>query len=172
MNKEKENGLLWTRTILELYNKLPKMAKAFEKASNVLVDSSLITGMYGNGHTTEELYEKMIDLNYRKMGIINLKALTDMGLKRIEPSLVNVLTGRFFLKLDNATIAEKEKISMRTVFRKIDRGIEKLCDTFASLGFTAKRLDIEYADEPLILREKRRVQEKILQEKESYSKSS
>ena len=122
---DKENGLLWTRVILETYTRLPQFARSFDRAGSALVKSSLITGNYGSGYTTEELFERMIELNYRKSGIVNLKVLTDQALRRIEPLLANVLQARFFLKLDFETIAQKENIARRTIFRKVERGMEK-----------------------------------------------
>ena len=149
------------------------MARTFEKAGEALVKSSLTSGRYGSGYTTEEIFEKMIELNYRKTGIINLKVLTDQSMRRLEPSLAEFLKARFFLKLDYATIAQKENTTQRTVFRKIERGIEKLYESFVSFGFTGKRFDIEYANEPLIQREKQRITEKLLgEENQVYSKSS
>ncbi len=156
MNKETANGLLWTRTILECYNKLPRMAKVLEKAGTALVKSSLMTGHYARGYTTEELYEKMIEINYRKVGIINLKVLTDQALRRIETSLAEALRAKFFQGLDVDMIAEEKGVTTRTVFRKIERGIEKLYEQISALGFDGERLDMEYSDEPLIMHEKKR----------------
>ncbi len=172
MDREKENGLMWTRLVLEVYNKLPQMARTFEKAGDNLVKSSLTSGRYGLGYTTEEIFEKMIELNYRKTGIINLKVLTDQSLRRIDTSYANVLKARYFLKLDYATIAQKENTTQRTVFRKVERGIEKLCESFAFFGFTASRFEREYADEPLIQREKTKILERLSNENQDYSKSS
>lgn len=173
MDRDKENGLLWTRTILECYNKLPRMAHSLEKAGEALIKSGLSGGSMACGYTTEELFERMIEINYRKTGIINLKVLVEQGLRRIIPEFANVLKARFFLNLDAESIAERESVNKRTVFRRIERGLDKLYGVFCHLGFDGKRLDREYIDEPLILNEKERIRNKLsLSESNVYSKSS
>lgn len=172
MNEQKENGLIWTRTILECYNRFPRMTRSLEKAGEALVRAGLGGGHFALGYTTEELFEKMIDLNYRKTGIINLKVLLEQSLRRISPALANVLKAKFILKLDTSIIAEKENVSTRTVFRRTQRGLLSLYEVFVSLGFDDETLDREYKNEPLLLKEKARVMKKVERESDSYSKSS
>ncbi len=151
------------------------MARSMEKASEALVRAGLTGGHFALGYTTEELFEKMIDLNYRKTGIINLKVLLEQALRRIPAEIADVLNAKFILKIDTAMIAEREKVSTRTVFRRIDKGIQSLYRVFCSLGFDGETLEREYKNEPLLLKEKARVMKKIQKENENtkaYSKSS
>lgn len=149
------------------------MAQSFEKAGEALIKSGLAGGNLAYGYTTEELFERMIEINYRKTGIINLKVLVEQSLRRIIPEFSRTLKAKFVMSLDVETIAQNEGINKRTVFRRIERGLDALYDVFCRLGFDGKRLDKEYADEPLVLNEKERIKKRLQSDEQTvYSKSS
>ena len=119
------------------------------------VRSTLIMYGLGNNHeykgmSSEELFEKMIALNYRMHGLVNLKLLLEEGLKSMQRELAEVLSGKFIKNKDVAEMAEKIGVSERTVYRMIKRGIENLAKIFYDLGYNSQVFEKEYNEEPLL----------------------
>lgn len=157
--------ILWTKVLLTVYKKLPKMVQLLDNARDNLIKTGLGVG-YNRWHmTNEELFDKMISLNYRRLGLINAKVLVDEGIRRLPERLRGAIIARFFTE-DLDGYAKECGICMRTAFKRVESAIEKLAEIFKNLGYGEKKLNLEYKDEPLLTKVGKRLE--ILY----YSKSS
>lgn len=147
---DKEKRLLWTEIVLKSYRLIPGWMHCMEAVRSTLIMYGLGNNHEYKGMSSEELFEKMIALNYRMHGLVNLKLLLEEGLKKVPRELAEVLSGKFIKNKDVNEMAEKMGVSDRTVYRMIKRGIEKLSNVFYTMGYNSEVFEKEYNEEPLL----------------------
>lgn len=143
------NQIIWTKVFLTIYKRIGRFVEELDKVRDCLVRSGLGGGNYNRGLTNEELFEKIIEINYRRLGLINVKVLVDEGLRRLPESVREVLKARYF----DGNIDEYEKkhgICKRTVFKRLEKAVGRLSEIFVKLGYDEKKMNLEYNDEPLL----------------------
>lgn len=143
------NQIIWTKVFLTIYKRIGRFVKELDNARDCLVRSGLGGGNYTRGLTNEELFERIIEINYRRLGLINVKVLVDEGLRRLPEPVREVLTARY-IDEDIDSYEKKHDICKRTVFKRLEKAIVLLSEIFAKLGYDEKKMNLEYEDEPLL----------------------
>lgn len=155
--------IIWTKVFLTVYPRLERLVKEFDNTRENLLKSGI--GVYlGRRLTNEELFEKIIDVNYRRLGLINVKVLVDEGMRRLPQKARDTLIARYIQQDVNA-YCEANGVSKRTFFRRLDSAIRRLVEVFISLGYDERKINLEYKDEPILVSIKNRLEA-------NYSKSS
>lgn len=143
------NQIIWTKVFLTIYKRLGRLIEELDNARDNLIKCGLGGGYNRRGWTNEELFERIIELNYRRLGLINVKVLVDEGLRRLPISVREIIIARYV----DGNIDEYEKkhaICKRTVFKRLNKAIVLLGEVFAKLGYDEKKMNLEYEDEPLL----------------------
>ena len=156
--------IIWTKVFLTIYKRINRIIEEMDNARDGLVRCGF-GGGYNRGLSNEELFEKIIKLNYRRLGLINVKVLVDEGLRRLPQSVREILEARYFEE-DLEGYQNRHGICKRTVFKRLDKATYLLSEVFIKLGYDEKKMNLEYKDEPLLTKVGKRLE--ILY----YSKSS
>ena len=148
--------IIWTKVFLTVYPRLERLVEEFDNARENLLKSGI--GVYlGRRLTNEELFEKIIDVNYRRLGLINVKVLVDEGMRRLPQKAREVLQARYMDKSVN-TYCEAKDVSKRTFFRRLDSATRRLGEVLISLGYDERKILLEYKNEPILIRIKERLE--------------
>ncbi len=117
-----KNDVLWTKTILSVYRYLERICGAIDK---IIMSMALNCGdMLGQNYNINNAYsvsQKIIDLSERKVKLINLKILIEETLKEINKKDALLLIERYFNATPRKELSEKNEVSLRTIFRKIEQ---------------------------------------------------
>lgn len=140
----------WIRTLLRSYNYLERLVKGIDKMVKKISYSSYHYNSY-NYQSAFDLSNKIIDLNERKVLLINTKVLVDEMLKYIGKEGAKYLTLRYIDGLKNEDIAISLKKSVRTVSRNINNYINKAEFVLKKHGLDSKKLFNLYKDEQWFL---------------------
>ncbi len=147
---DQDKRLFWTKVALKSYRLIPGWLNCIDTVRGKMVS-------YGVGHknermglTNEELFDRMLTLNYRMHGLVNLKVLVDQGLSKLPKIYAEVVEGMYLGKEDVLAMAERFGVKPRTIYRRIDKGVELLSKKFAGLGYTPEKFEWEYKEEPLL----------------------
>ena len=116
-------------TVLVAYSALPKILKDYDSAFRARLQSSFMSAHLQRGVTTEKLVQEMLDINKRKLAMLQLKEIVERAAGSIPSALSNILVLRFVKGKTFQEIADTENISVRTAFRRFDRAR----DSFAAL---------------------------------------
>lgn len=140
----------WIRTLLRSYNYLERLVKGIDKMVKKISYSSYHYNSY-NYQSAFDLSNKIIDLNERKVLLINTKVLVDEMLKYIGKEGAKYLTLRYIDGLKNEDIAISLKKSVRTVSRNINNYINKAEFVLKKHGLDSEKLFNLYKDEQWFL---------------------
>jgi|LGOV01.1.fsa_nt_gb hypothetical protein len=130
---------LWSKTFLNVYRSLPKIAEAIDK---IVLSSGL--NLSADTYYTAN---KIIELTNRKMVLINLKLLIEETLKSLTSENSKLLFLKYADKLKSAEIAELFEISTRTYFRKNNLALKSFELALKREGHTNKSLKNMLKDE-------------------------
>ena len=108
-------------TVLVAYSALPKILKDYDSAFRARLQSSFMSAHLQRGVTTEKLVQEMLDINGRKLAMLQLKEIVERAAGSIPTELSNILVLRFVKGKTFQEIADIENISVRTAFRRFDR---------------------------------------------------
>lgn len=140
----------WTRTLLKSYTYLDRLVNGIDKTFKKVCYSSFYYNA-ASYNSTLSLSNKLIDLNQRKILLINTKLLVDKMLKNIGQEGAKLLTLKFIDGLRNDEIAKLENCSKRTITRRIAIFSEKAKRFLEKLGFDDKKLMKMYSSEQWIM---------------------
>lgn len=151
-----DNQRRWARTLLIVY---PRRKKILEALSETRMKIAL-GGFSEPG--TEELFGKVIELNYRMQGIHNLYALVKSTLEKLPMRHSELLTMRHVAGKGVAELADHVETSVRNVYRRYDRALEAFYGALKKDGHGEEWLTAEYGEDPLIMGIFRRADGKTL----------
>lgn len=133
-----KNDVLWTKTILSVYRYLERICGSIDK---IIMSMALNCGdMLGQSYNVNNAYsvsQKIIDLSERKVKLINLKILTEETLKEINKKDALLLIDRYFNGTPRKELSEKNEVSLRTVFRRIEQAENTFSKRLIIKGYSA-----------------------------------
>lgn len=166
--QEKER-LFWANLVVEAYKKIPGWISCMETARAKLISLGAVSTNYVRGMTNEELFDKLIGLNYRMHGLVNLKLLLEEGIKRIPETYMVIMKMKYVDGASMEDISETLGVHRRTLFKYHDKAVKFLADALPMLGYTPEKFEYEYKEEPLLNPLKKRLASEIF---DQSSKSS
>lgn len=134
----------WSNTVLVAFSLLPKIVKELDFAFEARLNTAFGSVHLKNGVSNERLMNEMIEINSRKAKLVNLKVLVECVLAELDAADRRCLTMRVIDKLTFQEIAEMERVSLRTVFRRFDRAQKAFENVMRRKGYSAERLESEY----------------------------
>lgn len=137
-----KNDLIWTKTLLTVYRYLERISGAIDKIiMQSALNSSNIVGQNYFYNNVYSISQKLIDLSERKVTLINLKVLIEETLADIDEKSAKILIEKYFDGIKSKEIAERNSISMRTVFRKITNAENGFCCRLRLKGYNGTKLE-------------------------------
>ena len=145
------NEILWTKTILSVYRYLERISNAIDKiVKRSAFASGCLTQQNYYYNNVLSISQKIIDLSQRKITLINLKVLIDDVLKTISKKDAQILIERYIDCDKCKDIAQRHKLSIRTVFRRIEMAEVAFTKTIKLKGFCASKMSNFLKDEKWI----------------------
>ena len=126
--KEQENVKIsaWIRALFVVYPSLPNIISVID---NIVLQraSSIVpcSGIYSGASSTISEIEKVIDMSDRKMKLLNIVALIREILSSLGSDDYAIVDMKFFRRMKTSTIAERLQLEERSVFRRINKAIER-----------------------------------------------
>lgn len=119
---------IWIKTLVSAYKNIPEIIRAVDKvieaqASTISFGSSIFNS--GSKSTLDQV-ERVIDLSERKRSLTNVFLMTKSLLSELEQKDYQILEQKFFLCYTLKEIAAEQNVSVRTVYRKINKILDEL----------------------------------------------
>ena len=147
----------WSNTSLVAYSLIPKIGDELDKCVISRVNSSYKSRHLKIGISNEQLIGEIIELNEQKRKIANLRYIVKHTLSMLSDVDRRVLVARIINKHTFQSIAELEKISLRTVFRRLANAEENYAIALKKQGYTEEWFEKEYGNDKYIISIKQRV---------------
>ncbi len=143
---------IWSKTILQVYRYLPRVASAYDK----MINSRALGSQFSNSlnmatQSATSVANTIIDLSQRKITLINMKLITENCLKEIDRDLAKLLILKYVNGKKSVEIAQKMNVCLRTFFRKLNSALESFSLSLSRLGYNNDRLNDMLKDEKWIL---------------------
>lgn len=138
---------IWSKTFLNVYRSLDKIAEAIDR---IVLTSGLSSGMNEYSGNAYYIANKIIELTERKIVLINLKLLIEEVLNKLDKNSVRLLMLKYVDRVRTEDIADLMHVSKRTFFRKSNKAITSFELTLSRLGQTSKSISIMLEDEAWI----------------------
>ncbi len=118
---------LWIKTLISIQSNLPEIIKSVDKIIEVNASSlSFISDIYNTQKGTYAQVEKVIDLTERKNKLLNLYLISKNLLTGLAEDERTFLKRKFVYNWTSEELAIDYQISTRTVFRRIEKLLEKI----------------------------------------------
>ncbi len=137
-------------TVLVAYSALPKILKECDAAFNSRLQSSFMSAHLQRGISTEKLVREMIDINRRKLALLQLKETVENAAGSMPSALSEILILRFVKGKTFQEIADTQNISVRTAFRRFDRARDEFARALDRLGLDEKTFRKHYLTDPVV----------------------
>jgi len=135
--EKKMEEKIWSKTLLTCYDSLEKIANAID---NLVVTNCVNSA--SNGHSILQNANRVIDLMERKKKIVNIKVLIEDVLSFIEPKHTRVLILKYVDRVKSEDMAKVLNVSLRTLFRKINRSLELFAEALIKKGYSPEVLSL------------------------------
>lgn len=149
---------IWSKTILNIYRYLERVANAIDKivlsrATNSFYTSSSNMSFNGVWNVSNDI----INLTNRKVTLINLKLITEKALSDIDEAPARVLILNFVEKRTCYECAEILNVSLRTYFRKLNIALNSFAKALNRQKYDEKYFDNMLKGETWILEVKNKM---------------
>ena len=125
-SNEKEKIAAFVKALFTVYPSIPNIVSVIDnivlqRASSIMP----LSNVYGSATSTRNEIEKVIDLSDRKMRLLNLVALIREILSGLSENDYETIDMKFFKRMKTSSIASRLEIDERSVFRRINKAIER-----------------------------------------------
>lgn len=148
-NLSPENKIkFWIKTLLSSYGTIPEIIKTVDKIIEMQASTtSFMTDVYNKEKTTFCQVEKIIDLSERKSKLLNIHLMTKQILKNLPENESDFIEKRFCYNWTIEDLANEFNISIRTVFRKIDKIIDMVAFSLKKQNWSLSFLESQVKNE-------------------------
>lgn len=137
---QKELAMLgcWAKALFFVYPSIPNIIKIVDniveqRASSVIGVSSI----YACPESSLKQMEKVIDMGERKLRLLNILNLTQELISRLDEKSFEIVSMKYFSRMKTASICDRLALEERSIFRRINRAIEKAARVLFSMGFSS-----------------------------------
>lgn len=118
---------IWIRTLLSIQSVLPEIIKTVDSVIESNASSlSFITDIYNTEKSTYAQVEKVIDLSERKNKLLNIYLISKNLTGCLNEDDTIFVRRKFVSNWTSDELAEEYQISIRTVFRRTDKLLDKI----------------------------------------------
>ena len=140
----------WSNTVLVAFSALPKILKELDSAFDFRLKTSYGSVHLKNGVSTESLVKEMLEINETKRKLVRLHYTVLSALDKLTAADRAVLEARFIEGKTFQQAADDEKVSLRTVFRRLDRARDAFLYALKHEGLDEKTYERDYLPLPYI----------------------
>lgn len=141
-----EDKYLVAKAILECYSHLDDLYESLTRRSDAAVKS----GFYAIFPSEQmRIYERIITFENRKVGLYNMKYLTEECFRRGKSPALSLLKEKYIYRISKEELMKRYGVCLRTCYRYVKKGIAEFTDELEKMGFDKKKLLITFGDEPL-----------------------
>lgn len=126
---------LWQKTLLDMYHVFDRAVIIADNKFDKLVSSSIINC------NTNSLFDELMGLMARKNNCLLAKELVDNTLKYLNENNKNILCDYYKYKMPFKSIAQKEQINIRQVFRNFDKELASFAFILSKQGYSNEELE-------------------------------
>ena len=145
---DKQKMKLWIKTLLSVQSNLPEIIKSVDKIIELNASSlSFITDIYNTEKSTYAQVEKVIDLTERKNKLLNIYLISKNLVGSVSEEDRIFLKRKFVYNWSVDDLAQEYNISVRTVFRRTEKLIEKIYENTNKKNWSLKFIYLQVQDE-------------------------
>ena len=138
----------WIKTLISSFNNIPEIIKTVDKIIEIQASSvSFSSEIFNKSKSTYNQVERDIDLSERKNALLNIYIMTKEMLKNLEPNDYEFLERKFIFSWSNEELSSYYQISIRTVYRKIERIIDKIYQCCTKHNWSLKFIENQISNE-------------------------
>ena len=138
----------WIKTLLSSYNIFPEIIKTVDKIIELQATSiSFATDIYNGESTTYNQMEKVIDLSERKNALLNIFIMTKQIIKTLNTQDFDFLEKKFVFGWNAEDLSKEFNISVRTVYRKVDKLIDEIYHNLKRKNWSLRFLESQIKGE-------------------------
>lgn len=138
----------WIKTLLSTYNNIPEIIKAVDKIIEIQASSlTFISDIYYTEKSTYSQVEKVIDLSERKNNLLNIYLITKNLFSSISEEERTFMERRFVFNWTAEELATEYEVSTRTIFRKIEKIIDKIYAATKRKNWSLKFITMQIKNE-------------------------
>lgn len=147
-NLTEENRMkFWIRTLLSSYNIFPEIINTIDRIIELRASSISYSADIYNFTSTYNQVEQVIDLSERKNYLLNIHCICNKILESVNKDDFDFLEKRFVYNWKTDELASDFNISVRTVYRRIEKLIDDICLTLKKHNWTARFIESQIKDE-------------------------
>lgn len=118
----------WIRTLISSYSVIPEIVKTVDKIIEIQASSvSFMSDIFNKNKSTISQVENVIDLTERKNSLLNIYLMSKKMIEHLSEDNRDFLEKKFVFNWSSEEISNYFNISIRTVYRKIDKLIDLIC---------------------------------------------
>lgn len=141
----------WSKTALDAYRYLPRVCYAYDRIIKTRAYNSAYYGEVSTFNSVEKVVDFILEMSERKKNLINLKIAIEKTLKEMEKKNAKILIMRFIDGMKFCDLAEQFKVSMRTLFRRLNIALESFSNLIQKYGFGEKEMKKKFESENWII---------------------
>ena len=169
---EEQKLKFWIKTLLSAHGTIPEVIKTLDKIIELQASSvSFAADIYNQDKSTINQVERVINLSERKNFLLNIYIMSKDLLKGLNESDIDFLQKKYMFNWSAEELAREMDISVRTVYRRIDKLIDTIYFKLKSKNWSLRFLESQIRNE-FWLKEKFNKQVADYFKNTNYSKSS
>ena len=137
----------WVRTLLSSYNVFPEIISTIDKIINLKASSLSYSSDIYNFTSTYNQVEQVIDLTERKNYLLNIHCICNKILESVGKDDLDFLEKRFVYNWKTDELSAEFNISTRTVYRRIEKLIDDICNELKANKWTTKFIESQIKNE-------------------------
>lgn len=148
MLENKDEIKIWIKTLLNSYKTFPNLIKAVDNIIEIQASSmSFTSNIYNISKSTKNQIEQVIDLSERKKSLLNIYLMISKFFECLTYDKKEFAEKKFIDKFSNDELAEEYNISIRTVYRKINKIVDDIYDFFIFNNWSLQFLKLQIKGE-------------------------
>ncbi len=145
---DEQRHKFWIKTLLSAQKIFPEIIKRVDNIIELQASSvSFASDIYGSENPTMKQFEKVINLTDRKSFLLNLNLISQQLTNDLNKDDKDFLEKRYIHGMSVETLAEDFSISVRTVYRRIDKLISQIQDNILRKNWSLKFLESQIKNE-------------------------
>ena len=126
-NLSREQSMkLWIKTLLNSYKYFPKLIKTVDKIIEMRASTTSFSTDIFNSSKKNNQIEYIIDMGERKKSLVNIYVMISEFIKILPSDMKEIAEKKFFDKCTNEDLSIELNISLRTIYRKISKIVDKI----------------------------------------------
>ncbi len=138
----------WIKTLISEQSTLPEIIKTVDKIIEIQASSvSFTTDVFNKNGSTINQVEKVIDLTERKNSLINIYVITQNMLNVLSTNSLDLIERKFIYNWSMDELSEYYSVSIRTIYRKIDKLINQIYEECLKRKWTLNFIESQTKEE-------------------------